>query len=80
MHKMADASGKAWQHRDLAVLLKHIAERNRLISSPGYRSIQAAYQESQRRAARGHGRYEHKAVLGPGPRAFGPADDEVVED
>jgi hypothetical protein len=48
MHVLADASGKAWTHRSLGVLQKFIADRNRTLSSPAYRSIQATYKSASR--------------------------------
>jgi hypothetical protein len=87
MHKMADASGKAWQHRDLAVLLKHVQELDRFLNSPGRKTVMAGLEEGRRRAAsppRGWrsdgGQFDHKAVRGPGARAFGHAAEELVED
>jgi hypothetical protein len=79
MHKMADAGGTWWQSTSLAVLRKHVGERNRTISSPAYRYVKAGGEEGRRRAG-GGGRAEHKAVLGPGSRSFGLADDDLVED
>jgi hypothetical protein len=52
MHKMQDASKKWWQCTDLTVLKRHIVERNRLISTPAYKSVMAAYEEGRRRGAR----------------------------
>jgi len=52
LHRMTDASGKAWIHRDPGVLREWIAEKNRLMGTREYKSIQAAYEAGRRRGAR----------------------------
>jgi hypothetical protein len=73
LFKRADASGRVWSHADGEYLSRWIIERNATLR----RAKSAA---APPRFWRADDAAEHKAVLGPGSRAFGLADDELVED